>query len=273
MNDLIGRTAVVTGFASGIGASTVTMLAGRGARVIGVDRPGVATPDALAPALAGTIEADLSRPEGPETVAAQVEGIVDILINNAGVAATRPWREVIGVDLLAPRDLSRLLLPKLGAAAVIINVASQAGLNWRSGYQRARALLAIPSWDDAFALLADDPDIQQKCYAIAKEGIIADTVALAAARPVPGLRANAVSPGTVETPLLADFTAAMGADVIDGARTWAGRHAAPEDIAAAIVFLCSGQARWISGIDLPVDGGYGAQIFSMMQGIPVEASR
>ena len=88
-----------------------------------------------------------------------------------------------------------------------------------------------------------------------------------------GLRANTVSPGTVATPLLGDFTESMGAQVIEGARSWAGRHARPEEVADAIVFLASPAASWISGVELPVDGGYGAQVFKMMNPIDVEVAR
>ncbi|WP_182346529.1 SDR family oxidoreductase [Tomitella gaofuii] len=272
MPDYTGRTAVVTGFASGIGARTTTLLAGLGARVIGVDRPGTDAPAQLRDVVAARIDTDLSTPEGPAAVAAQVDGPVHLLVNNAGVAATRPWREVLGVDLLAPRDLTRLLAPKFADAAAVVTVASQAGLRWRENVARSRALLAAEDWEHAFALAAAEPDIQRDCYAIAKESVIVDALTLAAERPVPGLRANTVSPGTVQTPLLADFRTSMGNEVVEGAAAWAGRHATPDDIAAAIAFLGSDDAAWISGVDLPVDGGYGALIFTMMQSAAKEAA-
>ncbi|WP_158726343.1 SDR family oxidoreductase [Tomitella fengzijianii] len=270
MLDYTGRTAVVTGFASGIGARTASLLVGLGARVIGVDRPGAVAPAELTALLAARIDADLSAPAGPAAVAERVDGPVHLLVNNAGVAATRPWREVLGVDLLAPRDLTRLLAPKFADAAAVVTVASQAGLRWRETAARSRALLAAETWGDAFALAADEPDIQRDCYAIAKEAVIVDALTLAAERTVPGLRANTVSPGTVQTPLLADFRTAMGNEVVEGAAAWAGRHATPDDIAAAIAFLGSDDAAWISGVDLPVDGGYGALVFTMMQSAAAE---
>src|SRR5699024_325584 len=92
------------------------------------------------------------------------------------------------------------------------------------------------------------------------EAVIADMIRLAIARPVPGMRTNTVSPGTVDTPLLPDFRATIGEDAVNGAARWAGRHARPADIADVVAFLASDAARWVNGVDLPVDGGYAAQI-------------
>lgn len=264
MTDFTGRTVVVTGCASGIGARTTQRLADLGASVIGVDRPEASVPEELAGSLTALIRADLSVPDGPAQVVDRIDGPIDLLVNNAGVAATRPWRQVIGLNVLAPRDLTRLLMPKFGPAPAVVGVASQAGFNWRTTFERSRRLLATPDWEDAFALLATDPDIQENCYTISKEAVIVGAITLATQREVPNLRVNTVSPGTVQTPLLADFTVSMGEAAIAGAEAWAGRHATPDDIAEAIVFLGSDRARWINGVDIPVDGGYGAQILSMV---------
>src|SRR5262249_58695019 len=70
-----------------------------------------------------------------------------------------------------------------------------------------------------------------------------------------GIRINAVLPGPVETPILADFEESMGKDNLDGVKDLLGRHAAPADIADAILFLASDAARWINGHALVVDGG------------------
>ncbi|WP_305093459.1 SDR family oxidoreductase [Prescottella sp. R16] len=257
MHDFTGKTAVVTGYASGIGAATAAALTARGATVIGVDR---IVPDS-APPVARTIVGDLSTSDGVRSIADAVDGPVDVLINNAGVAATQPWRTVLSVNTLAPRDLTRLLLPKFGADAAVVTTASQAGFQWQRNFTRADAFLAIDDWDAALDSVAGLPDIDRLCYALSKEAAIVYSGALAVEGKQIGLRSNTVSPGTVGTPLLPDFTATMGAAVIDGAAAWTGRHAAPEEIADAIVFLASPESAWISGVDLPVDGGYGAFVF------------
>jgi NAD(P)-dependent dehydrogenase (short-subunit alcohol dehydrogenase family) len=70
-----------------------------------------------------------------------------------------------------------------------------------------------------------------------------------------GFRINAVLPGPVETPILADFEDTMGKATLDGLKGLLGRHATPEDIAGTIVFLASDAAQWINGHALVVDGG------------------
>ncbi|MET4046825.1 NAD(P)-dependent dehydrogenase (short-subunit alcohol dehydrogenase family) [Rhodococcus sp. UYP5] len=255
------RTAVVTGCATGIGAATAAKLAASGVRVIGVD---IADADvATMPGVATFIQADLSTRDGVREVADAIDEPIDILVNNAGVAATRPWRQVLAVNALAPRDLTRLLLPKFRESAAVVTTASQAGFAWRTNYARAKAFLAQEDWDQAYAMFDSHPNIQDACYQISKEAAVVNMLATATANRATGLRANTVSPGTVQTPLLADFTEAMGADAIAGARDWSGRHADPGEIADAIVFLSSPSAGWINGVDLPVDGGYGAQIFTL----------
>jgi NAD(P)-dependent dehydrogenase (short-subunit alcohol dehydrogenase family) len=77
-----------------------------------------------------------------------------------------------------------------------------------------------------------------------------------------GLRINAVLPGPVETPILADFEESMGKDNLDGLKTLLGRHATPQDIADVAVFLASDAARWINGQTLVVDGGVTGAVFS-----------
>ncbi|HEX7827205.1 MAG TPA: SDR family oxidoreductase, partial [Mycobacterium sp.] len=70
-----------------------------------------------------------------------------------------------------------------------------------------------------------------------------------------GLRINAVLPGPVETPILVDFEESMGKDDLDGVKQLLGRHADPDDVASALLFLASDEARWINGHALVVDGG------------------
>jgi NAD(P)-dependent dehydrogenase (short-subunit alcohol dehydrogenase family) len=96
---------------------------------------------------------------------------------------------------------------------------------------------------------------QGNAYNFSKEvtTVYAMSTALMAAQK--GFRINAVLPGPVETPILADFEDTMGKDTLDGLKALLGRHATPDDIAGAIVFLASDAARWINGHALVVDGG------------------
>ncbi|MGG7104238.1 SDR family oxidoreductase [Rhodococcus sp. 24CO] len=256
MISFTGKTVVLTGCSSGIGAEAATKLAALGARVIGVDR--VTSADN---SITQMIIGDLSTQSGVADIAAQIDGPVDVLINNAGVAATLPWRTVMSINALAPRDLTRLLLPKFAVDPAVVTTASQAGFLWQQNFARLNAFLAINNWDDALESLADFPGIDEVCYNLSKEAAIINAGNLAVDGKHIGLRSNSVSPGTVGTPLLKDFTATMGDAAISGAVTWAGRHARPGEIADAIIFLASSDAAWISGADIPIDGGFSAMIF------------
>jgi NAD(P)-dependent dehydrogenase (short-subunit alcohol dehydrogenase family) len=77
-----------------------------------------------------------------------------------------------------------------------------------------------------------------------------------------GFRINAVLPGPVDTPILADFEESMGKDTLDGIKELLGRHADPTDIADAVLFLASDEARWINGHALVVDGGITGAVIS-----------
>ncbi|GAB2655018.1 SDR family oxidoreductase [Prescottella soli] len=257
MHSLTGKTVVVTGHASGIGAAIAAKLIDLGALVIGVDR----TDTESAPRPFNTIVGDLSTFEGVRAIADAIDRPIDVLINNAGVAATQPWRTVLAVNALAPRDLTRLLLPKFGQQPVVVTTASQAGFRWQQNFARANNFLAVDDWDDALDSVSNLPDIDTICYSMSKEAAIVNSGNLAVDGKHIGLRSNTVSPGTVGTPLLSDFTATMGEAAIDGAAAWAGRHATPEEIADAVLFLASDESSWISGADLPVDGGYGSLVF------------
>lgn len=256
MPDFSGKKVVVTGCSSGVGAAAATKLAAQGATVIGVDR--VASTD---PAITRMIVGDLATHDGVRAIADELTGPLDVLINNAGVAATLPWRTVLSINALAPRDLTRALLPKFGPEPVVVTTASQAGFRWQQNFARLNAFLAIDDWDAALDSLADFPDIETVCYNVSKEAAIINSGNLAVDAKHIGLRSNSASPGTIGTPLLADFTATMGADSIDGAAIWAGRHARADEIADALLFLASTESSWISGADIPVDGGMSSMVF------------
>jgi len=229
---LEGKVAVVTGGAKGIGAATVRMLERAGARVAVFDieaTAGVAVDVTNEPAVKEAFRRIAERSGG-----------IDILVNNAGRVARKPavdlaveeWQAVLNVNLTATFVCSRVAHPYLKArgGGAIVNVASIMGLS-----------------GGLF------PNVS---YQASKGGVVNLTRALALEWAVDDVRVNAVAPTFVRT----DMTTAIfsNPDVLDHVmqHTPLGRLPEADDVAAAILYLCSDAARCVTGVVLPIDSGY-----------------
>ena len=238
---------LVTGAGSGIGRALAEQLLTAGHTVVGVDRD-----TAGVPAGCVTLQCDLSDPAQIDALAAAAEGL-DGLANVAGVPGTAPPGVVLQVNYLGARRLTEALLPGLVRGAAIVNVASLAARR--------------PVCDDATAWRlhsADDEEILgfvkaealegSAAYDLSKKLLVAWTVATAAAQLSRGVRACAISPGPIETPIIADFRSSMGASV-DASAEAVGRHGTAAEVAAIVAFLLTPAASWVNGIDIVADGG------------------
>ncbi|BDD83148.1 gluconate 5-dehydrogenase [Tsukamurella pulmonis] len=230
--DLAGRTALVTGASSGIGAAIAQALEGAGARVLraGRDR------DRLGP---DGISADLGA--GAAALIAQVDGradAVDILVNCAGSNPRPPlaeiddvlYREILAVNLDAPFQLGRHYGPRMAARGWgrIINVAST---------QAHRAFG------------------NSGVYGVAKAGIAGLTRSQSEAWAPSGVTANSLTPGLVATPMTAPVLADPERADYFRRRAHTGTLGAPADFAAAAIFLAGPGSGWVTGQNLCVDGG------------------
>ncbi len=253
-----GKAAVVTGGGSGIGLSTSLRLAREGARVTVVDlRTQRAQETARQIVDAGgqaiALTADVSDAASVDAmVAASIEslGAVDLLVNNAGIAAgddilhidEATWDLNLNVVLKSVYLVSRALLPQMleRGAGSIVNVSSVNGM------------LAIG----------------QEAYSAAKAGMINLTRNMAMRYGPQGVRVNVVCPGSIRTPIW-DGVVAENPKIFDQLTPWypLGRVGEPEDVAAAILFLASDDASWITGQTLAVDGGLTAGIRGMLDGL------
>jgi NAD(P)-dependent dehydrogenase (short-subunit alcohol dehydrogenase family) len=248
MSDFGKKRYVVTGAASGIGHAVAEQLLAAGAEVYSLDRN---TPSA---AVTRHIEVDLSNPRSIDAAVEQLGGRFDGLMNVAGVPGTAPADVVLAVNTLAVRALAESMFDRLRPGGTVTIVSSTAGFGWPARLEVIRELLATSSFEDGVAWFKAHPQ-QGNAYNFSKEvtTVYAMSMGLMAAQN--GFRVNAVLPGPVQTPILADFEDTMGKDTLDGLKALLGRHATPDDIAGAIVFLASDAARWINGHALVVDGG------------------
>jgi len=247
---LAGRHALVTGGASGIGASTVKELVRAGAFVWVADiNLSAAEELAASTGSARPIHLDVTSPESIATAVGQVERL-DILVNNAGIG------HVGSIETTEPDDFDRLM-----------------NVNVRSVYLVTRAFLPLllAAQDEHhvgtvvnMASVAGQVGIRQRfAYCTSKGAVIAMTRQIAVEYPKT-LRVNAICPGTVETPFVEGYLDKFHKDTKEQtraelrARQPIGRLGQPEEIASLVRYLASDEAAFISGACFAIDGGWTA---------------
>jgi NAD(P)-dependent dehydrogenase (short-subunit alcohol dehydrogenase family) len=250
MNNLQGKTIVVTGVSSGIGSDTAKLLRQQGARVIGLDRN-----DPML-SLDGFVKADLSEQAAIDVALRQLPERVDGLANIAGVPGTAAVDLVARVNFLGLRHLTQKLADRMPAGSSVVNISSILGFEWPARVDLHKALAETLSFEAGLAWLARNPVPQATCYQYFKEALIVWTLTQSQKQFLAkGVRMNCVAPGPVFTPILGDFVQMLGQERVQADAHRMSRPAFTDEVAAAIVFMLGDDSRWISGINLPVDGG------------------
>jgi NAD(P)-dependent dehydrogenase (short-subunit alcohol dehydrogenase family) len=247
-----GKHIVVTGGARGIGDALLKRLAEMGSKdvtVLDVELPtGPHT---------NFIRTDLADPSAVEAAIIQTGRPINVLFNNAGVSDMSQRETVFAVNFLALRRLIELVSPQMPPGSAIVNTASTAGSQWRVRMPKLLELFEIHDWAASANWFAAQRDIGVEPYGFTKEAVILYTMWASRDLASRLIRMNAVVPGPVDTPLLPDFRATMGARVIDWSISQGdGRIVEADDVACVLTFLGSDAARSISGGILPVDRGF-----------------
>jgi 3-oxoacyl-[acyl-carrier protein] reductase len=238
---LDGKTALVTGASGGIGAAIARALHAQGANLV-LSGTRLEALEALARDLAERAHVcsadlrDASEPDALIEAAEKAAGPLHILVNNAGMTRDMlvirmrdaDWQAVLDVDLSAPFRLSRAALRGMlrRRAGRIVNISSIVGATGNPG---------------------------QANYAAAKAGLVGMSKALAQEVASRGITVNVVAPGFVATNMTDALTDAQKTKLSESIPL--GRMGQPDDIAAAVVYLSSDEAAWVTGATLHVNGG------------------
>lgn len=228
LDELTGRVAVVTGGASGIGAAVVNRLRDRGSLVEIADL---------------SLGLDVTDADAVNDFADQIRasyGRCDILVNCAGTLAAgtvlevteADWDKAFATNVRGPWLMSRAFLPMMPEGSAIVHVSSGAGLR------------AVPA---------------MAAYVASKAALVGLTSAMAIDHAPQGIRVNCVCPGLVDTPMNQRAQRDRPVEIRDQVASFAGyllpRHGLAEEVAAAIVFLASPAAGYMTGATVAVDGG------------------
>lgn len=258
---LEGKKIVVTGCSSGIGDEICREVARLGGAVVGVDRN---DPEA---GLAEFHRADLAEAASIDALAAALPAGADGLVNCAGLPPTAPADQVVMVNLVGLKRLTLGLVGKLADGASIVNLASLAGFGWPQAVGRIKAAAALEAGGVA-AFVAEHGVGSEggRSYFFTKEALVVWTMQNRWTWRDRGIRMNSVSPGPVETPILPDFLATLGARAEEDMRIM-DRPGRPADVAPVVAFLLSDGAAWIRGANIPADGGMSSHLLCGMHGL------
>ena len=256
---LQGKTIIVTGAASGIGAATAALVSSHGAEVISVDINVPETP------VGRFLRADLADRSSIDRLVAALPHGAHGLANIAGLPPTRTAEAVVKVNLVGLKYLTNQLVPKLSDGASIVNLASLAGLGWAESKDAVLASAGL-DFDEVSAFCVKHGIAGGRSYFFSKEALIVWTMQNRWTWRSRGIRMNAVSPGPVDTPILKDFIATLGARAEEDMKTM-DRPGQPGDIAPVVAFLLSDGSGWIRGTNVPVDGGMNSNVLCGMHGL------
>ena len=274
------KVAIVTGASSGFGRMTAARFAEEGAKVVvaDVDGPGAEETGAIVTRTGGEAElviGDISTMEGARAVVDRAVarfGTVDILVNNAGISqretsdswdcAEETWDRILQVNLKSVFVCTKASLPVMleqgrGSIVSLASIAASCSIGG-SAYAASKGGGSIVN----IASIAATRAVSGSSYAAAKAGMLGYTHQVAAELAARGVRVNCVSPGYMRTPMSTGERIGLDAAAQDDRVAAFGRlvpmqrAGSVDDIAAAVAYLACDDARYVTGQEIVVDGGY-----------------
>ncbi len=258
MRDILGyagKTVVVSGAASGMGAAAARTLVDLGAEVHALDvKP-------IEARVAQGVEVDLRERRSIEAAAKRLPARVDVLFNCAGLPGA-PFSnlDTMLVNFAGLRHLTETMIPRIPSGGAIASITSVAGMGYRKNLENVKALCGTKDFDEAKAWCEAHP-VEANGYLFSKQCIIWYTLQRASELVSRGIRMNCLSPAPTETPMLPAFHAQVSRDFIEKHfQAPIGRNATPEEMAEPLILLASDASRFVSGVNLFVDWGYVASV-------------
>ena len=250
-----GKTVVMTGAASGMGASAAELLVDLGAEVHALDIGDVKAP------VHRFHRTDMKSKASIDAAIAELPDGIDVLFNCAGVPHPPATAfDTMMINFVGLRHLTDTLLPRIRAGGAIASIASTAGMAWKSNLERVRDFLALESFEAGERWLEASPELNADAYGFSKQCLIVYTQTLAGELAKREIRINCISPSPTASDFMTQLTKEIPEDAVKLFCPSNGRFAEPAEMGRVMVLLGSDLAGFISGVNLPVDFGYCAEV-------------
>ena len=263
MNDVLGyqgKRVVITGAASGMGEAAARLLVDLGAEVYALDIAPVSV------SVAEAIKVDMKDPASIDAAIAALPQEIHGLFNCAGVPSPPVSAEdTLLINFVGLRYLSELLIPRMAGGSGIASIASTAGMAWRPRLDQVKEFLALDaSFEAAKQWMSGNPDICADGYGFSKQCIIVYTMEKAKELAANNIRINCISPSPTASAFMEKLKGEgqIPDEAVDLFLPSNGRYANGAEMGEPLVWLNSSLASFVSGINMPVDYGYCAEVFT-----------
>jgi NAD(P)-dependent dehydrogenase (short-subunit alcohol dehydrogenase family) len=244
------KRVLVVGCYSGMGESTAKIVHSLGAEVHGVDYK---DPDFE---LASFTSCDLRSKGEIESMLSSLQGPFDSVFYCAGLPPTHPAIDVMRVNVAAVRAVVEGIQPLVPRGGAISIISSTGGLGFFQHMQEIMELLSTDGFDGAVEWCEQHADTVADGYVFSKEVIIVYTMKRALEIAEAGVRLNCISPGPTQTPMMPEFEAMSGPELLQKFEGPMKRKALPDEMGWPLAFLNSDAASFVNGFNLVIDGGF-----------------